>query len=112
MWMLIAKGVIAGVVVVLVTKVSDAQPRIGALLLTLPLVSILAFLSKWHESPRMEPITALARETLVLVPLGLGFFVPFAWAKAWGLGFWAAFGLGVVLASITIGLWFWLGPKL
>jgi hypothetical protein len=48
----------------------------------------------------------------VLVPLGLGFFVPFAWAKTWGLGFWPAFAAGTALASITIGLWFWLGPKL
>jgi hypothetical protein len=43
--------------------------------------------------------------------LGLPFFVPLAFADKLRLGYWTAFGAGVVLASITIGLWFWLGPK-
>jgi hypothetical protein len=51
------------------------------------------------------------RETLILVPLGLPFFVPLAFAEGLGIRFWTAFGLGILLASGTIGLWFWLGPK-
>ena len=39
----------------------------------------------------------LARETLVLVPLGLPFFIPLAFASRLGLGFWPALGAGIVL---------------
>lgn len=47
----------------------------------------------------------------MLVPLGLPFFVPLAFAERLGLSFWSAFTAGLVLASTTIGPWFWIGPK-
>src|SRR2546430_1199930 len=101
--MLIVRGVIAGVIVVAVSLVSTARPRLGAFLLTLPVVSIIAFVAAWHQQKNVAAISRLARETLILVPLGLPFFAPLAWAGKFGLGFWSAFGLGLVLASVTVG---------
>ena len=111
MWDLVLRGVVAGVVVVGVTVIGRASPRLGALLLTLPIVSIVAFVSVWQKHHDVGAIGRLARETLVLVPLGLPFFVPIAFARQWGLGFWSAFAVGALLASALIGLWFWLGPR-
>jgi hypothetical protein len=65
----------------------------------------------WQKEQQISTVSRLARETLVLVPLGLPFFVPLALSERLGLGFWSAFATGVVLASVTIGLWFWLGPQ-
>jgi hypothetical protein len=111
MWMLIVRGVIAGAVIVGVTAMSSRSPRVGAFLLTLPLISIVAFVSAWQQKHDLRAISQVARETLVLVPLGLPFFVPLAFAGRLGLSFWAAFGVGLILASVTVGLWLWLGPK-
>ena len=111
MWQLAARGVTAGVVVVAVTVISNRSPRLGAFLLTLPVVSVLAFLSTWYGRGDLPRVSRLARETLVLVPLGLPFFVPLAFAQKAGLGFWSAFLSGLTLASVTVGLWLWLGPK-
>ena len=111
MWQLVVRGVIAGIVVVGVTVLSNRSPKMGAFLLTLPLVSILAFVSAWYGRGDLTGISRLARETLVLVPLGLPFFVPLAFAGRIGLGFWTAFVAGLALASITIGCWLWVGPK-
>jgi len=108
---LLIRGVIAAVVVVAVTVVSNRHQRLGAFLLTLPLVSIIAFISVWQKQHDLPGVSRLARETLVLVPLGLPFFVPLAFAEKLGLGYWAAFASGVLLASINVGLWLWLGPK-
>jgi hypothetical protein len=94
-----------------VIAVSNRLPRLGAFLLTLPVVSIIAFLMTWHAKGDVTAISKLARETLVLVPLGLPFFVPLAFAQRLGLGFWSAFGSGLILASVTVGLWLWLGPQ-
>lgn len=105
------RAIIAGIVVGGVSELADRFPRLGALLLTLPIVSIVAFIAVWNKEQEMTTVSRLARETLVLVPLGLPFFVPLAFAERIGLGFWAAFALGVVLASTTIGLWFWFGPQ-
>lgn len=105
------RAVIAGLVVAGVSELADRFPRLGALLLTLPIVSIVAFIAVWQKEQELSTISRLARETLVLVPLGLPFFVPLAFAERLGVDFWTAFLAGVALASMTIGLWFWLGPQ-
>jgi hypothetical protein len=71
----------------------------------------MAILMTWHSKRDLGNISQLARETLVLVPLGLPFFVPLAFATKLGFGFWPAFLCGLFLASVTVGLGLWLGPK-
>lgn len=105
------RAIIAGLIVAGVSEISGRFPRLGALLLTLPVVSLIAFIATWHKNQDLQSISTLARETLILVPLGLPFFIPLAMASQWKLGFWPAFALGIVLASMTIGLWFWFGPQ-
>lgn len=112
MWWNVVRGLIAAVVVVGVAELSERHPRGGALLLALPIVSILAFVMAWTQHRDMVAISRLAKETLVLVPLGLPVFVPLALAVRFGLSFGAALMLGVVLASLLIGLWFWIGPEM
>jgi hypothetical protein len=103
------RAVIAAIVVASVSELADRFPRLGALLLTLPVVSIVAFIAVWRKEQEINTVSRLAREALV--PLGLPFFVPLAFSQRLGLGFWSAFAAGVVLSSMTIGLWFWLGPQ-
>ena len=100
------RAVIAGLVVAGVSELGTRQPRLGALLLTLPIVSMVALVMSWTRSHDMPAVARLARETLILVPLGLPFFVPLALAPRTGLSFWPSFGLGVLLATLTIGAWF------
>ena len=111
MWMLIAKVVIYGSIIVAASMLAEKLPRIGALILTLPMVSILTMIVAWQRLHDIDKQATFAMETLILVPLGLPFFVPLAFANKWGLGFWTAFLLGIALAAVTIGMWFWLGPK-
>jgi hypothetical protein len=111
MWQLVLRGVIAGAIVTAVIAVSNRSPRLGAFLLTLPVVSIIAFFMAWYARRDLGGISRLARETLVLVPLGLPFFVPLAFAQRLGLGFWSAFFGGLALVSVTVGAWLWLGPS-
>lgn len=107
MWLTLVKGLIAGAIVVAVTEIGPKYPRIGGLLLTLPLVSIVAFTMAWTKQRDLPAISALANETLILVPLGLPFFIPLAFADRLGLGFWFAMAAGLLLASATIGSYFW-----
>lgn len=108
----ILRAAISATVIVAVVEVAGRSPRLGALLLTLPLISILAFIMTWSKAGEMSTITLLARETLILVPLGLPFFIPFAISNRTGLSFWPSLAIGVLLASISIGLWFQFGPNL
>ena len=112
MWWNVVRGLIAALVVVAVAELSERYPRAGALLLTLPIVSIIAFVMAWTQHRDMAVISRLAKETLVLVPLGLPVFVPLALAVRLGLGFGVALTLGVLLASLLIGLWVGFGPEM
>ena len=105
-----ARVLLVAIIVVTVGEISKRYPRTGALLLSLPVVSILAILVGWFRHHDLKTISALARDTLVLVPLGLPFFVPLAFATRIGLGFWPAFVVGIVSASIIIGVWLLLAP--
>jgi hypothetical protein len=103
-WNIIRVG-IAAVTVVAVAELSKKYPRYGALLLSLPIVSVLAFVMAWFQYHDLPAISKLAKETLILVLLGLPFFLPFAFSHELGLGFWTSMGLGVALAALTIGCW-------
>ena len=105
----ILRIVIAAVTIVAVAELSKRYPRYGALLLSLPLMSMLAFAFSWQQHRDLPAVSKMARETLILVPLGLPFFVPLACAAQWGWSFGAAFAAGVVLASATIGAWLHFG---
>ena len=102
---LIFKALISAAVIVAVAEIAGRAPRLGALLLTLPIVSIIAFIMTWNKGHDMTAISQLARETLVLVPLGLPFFVPFAISAKTGWSFWPCFAAGILLAAMTIGIW-------
>ena len=104
------RAAVAGLIVAAVSEVAGRYPRLGGLLLTLPVTSIVAFLAVWQKDRDVDVIAGLARETLVLVPLRLQLFVPLALAPKLGLSFWPALGIGLVMASATISAWFTFAP--
>jgi hypothetical protein len=106
----IVRVLLVSAIIVAVAELSKRYPRTGALLLSLPIVSILAMLLGWFQHHDLPAISRLSRETLVLVPLGLPFFVPLAFAQGLGLDFWIALVAGLFLASLTIGVWLAFGP--
>jgi hypothetical protein len=106
----ILRVAIAAAIIVAVAELSKRFPRYGALLLSLPIISILAFVFGWFQHHDLPAISKLAKETIILVLLGLPFFLPFAFSNQLGIGFWASMGLGIVLASLTISAWMLLGP--
>ena len=59
------RAIIAGLVVAGVSELADRYPRLSALLLTLPVVSIIAFIAVWTKDHNLDATTRLARETLV-----------------------------------------------
>ncbi len=64
MLLIILKALIAAAILVAVSEIANKFPRIGALLLTLPVVSILAFVFTWSRHGEMRTISQLAREAL------------------------------------------------
>ncbi|MDB5342045.1 MAG: hypothetical protein JWP89_422 [Schlesneria sp.] len=107
----LVRVVVPVLIILAVSEVSRRSPRLGAVLLTLPLTSVLAFGAAWFQDHDLKSLSQMARETLILVPLGLPFFVPLAFAERLGLGFWLAMGIGLIMTVASIGLWIWVGPR-
>lgn len=88
----VLRVVVPGCTILAVLELSRRMPRAGELLLSLPLVSILACGATWFRDHNLKSLSTMARVTLILVPLGLPFFVPLAFAERLGLGFWPVMG--------------------
>jgi len=101
----IVRVLIAAVSIVAAAELSKKFPRYGALILSLPIISVLAFIMSWIQYHDLPAISKLAKETFVLVLLGLPCFIPLIFARQLGLGFWSSITLGVVLACLTMGAW-------
>lgn len=111
MQMFLMRTILAAIIIGLVSEFAHRSPRVGAVLLTLPVTSIIAILMIWYRDHNLQDLSQFSRETLILVPLGLSFFVPLAFAEKLGLGFWSALMAGVVIDVVVIGAWLRFGPS-
>jgi hypothetical protein len=104
----VLNGVVAGFVVVAVSEVARRYPRVADVILAVPLVVFAVYVLMYLRTPDLAPITRMARQMLILVPLSLTFFLPVAFAERLHLTFWPAFatGLALVAASVSTFLWF------
>jgi hypothetical protein len=100
-WLLL-KALVSGLIVAIVSEVARRAPAVGALIVSLPLVSILGILWLWRDTHDPVRIAAHAEATFwyVLPTLPMFLLVPALLRAGWG--FWAALGLGCV---VTIALY-------
>ena len=105
---LVVNGALAGFVVVAVSEIARRYSRVADVILAVPLVVFAVYALLYLRSPELAPISKMARQMLILVPLSLTFFVPLAFADRLHLTFWPAFaiGLALVTATVTAYLWF------
>jgi hypothetical protein len=112
MWKLLANAMLTGLVVAAVSEIARRFPRLGSLVLTMPIVIPAVFIVMYLRDRNLPPIARLAREALILIPLGLTFFVPVAFAHRLGLGFWPALATGLSVATATVGVYLLYAPKM
>lgn len=107
MLQLAVNGLLAGFVVVAVGEVARRAPRVADVILAVPLVVFAVYAVMYLREPDIAPISRMARQMLVLVPLSLPFFVPLALADRLHLAFWPAFALGLALVTVAVGTYLW-----
>jgi hypothetical protein len=105
---LVVNGAIAGFIVVLVSEVARRYPRVADVILAVPLVVFAVYAVMYLRVPDLAPISRMARQMLVLVPLSLTFFVPLAFADRLHLTFWPAFTMGLAVVTVSVVAYLWL----
>jgi len=90
MWQLIIKGVIAGTLVVAATEASKRSVVWGAVLVSLPLTSILALALLWFDERDVERVSSLSWSILWIVLPSVVLFVALPLLLKVGMPFWGA----------------------
>ena len=87
----------------LISEVAKRSSIWGALIASLPLISIIAMIFLYHETGDLEKIKNLSTGVFWLVIPSLALFISLPWLLKKGLAFYPALGIGCV---ITIGCYF------
>jgi hypothetical protein len=108
---LVFKAAISGIVVAVVSEVAQRRPGLGALIVSLPLVSILAIIWLWRDTGDIARIAAHAEATFWLVLPTLPMFLVFPALLRSGGDFWVGLGLSCLLTVALYLVSIWLLPK-
>lgn len=103
---IITKYLITAAIVVAVSEVAKRSDRAGALLASLPLVTLLALTWLYIEKQPAEKITNHAWYTFWYVVPTLPMFLAFPRLFA-RFGFWPALGLSAIITIVCFALFAW-----
>ena len=112
MWYLAFKAALSGVIIAIVSQVAKRYPGFGALIASLPLVSVLGMIWLWRDKPDVPNMAAHVEATFWLVLPSLPMFLLIPWMLRSGMAFWLALAIG---CAVTIALYLgmtWLGPRI
>jgi uncharacterized membrane protein (GlpM family) len=101
---LVLKFAISAALVVAVSELAKRSAWLAALLASLPLTSLLAFIWLHQEGTSVQQISALSKDIfwLVLPSLALFLLLPYLLGKGWS--FWSALSASCVATALLYGL--------
>jgi hypothetical protein len=108
---LLLKAAISGVIVALVSEVAKRWPGVGALIASLPLVSVLGMIWLWRDKPDAANMAAHAQATFWYVLPSLPMFLLIPALLQRGLPFWTALAAGCALTVALYLAMTWIGPR-
>ncbi len=109
---LLLKAAISGILIALASEVARRNAGIGALIASLPLVSILGMIWLWRDTHDPIRLANHAQATLWYVAPSLPMFLVIPALLRAGWGFWAALGIGCAVTILLYLAVLWLAPRL
>jgi hypothetical protein len=102
MTQLLIRALISGILVAVIALIARREPTIGALVASLPLISILAVIWLWGDTKDGALIANHLEATFWLVLPSLPMFLLIPKLLRSGISFWLALAMGIIL---TIALY-------
>lgn len=106
------KATISGVLIAIASTLAKRYPGFGALIASLPLVSLLGMVWLWSDKPDAENMAAHAGATLWYVLPSLPMFLLMPLLLRHGVGFWMTLIAGCGLTIALYAAMTWVGPRL
>ena len=106
-WQLAARWVLSGGIVVGASELGRRSELLGALLVSIPLVSVLAMIWLHNDTRDTEKVADFAEGVLWLVLPSLVLFISLPILLRRGMEFWPSLGIatGLTIVAYLIGLW-------
>lgn len=108
---LLIKAALSGIIVATVSEVARRYPGWGALIASLPLVSILGMIWLWRDTHDVHRMAAHAEATFWFVLPSLPMFLLVPYLLRSGVSFWLALLLGCGLTVLLYYLMTIIGPR-
>ena len=105
------KAAISGVLIAVASTLAKRYPGFGALIASLPLVSVLGMMWLWNEKPDADNMAAHASATFWYVIPSLPMFLLIPALLRHGIGFWPALLAGCALTIALYTAMTWAGPR-
>ena len=112
MWQLAAKALLSGALIVAIAEIGKRLPTLGALIASLPLVSVLGMMFLWHARPDAENMAGQAAGTLWSGLRSLPMFLAIPFMLRHGVPFWLALAMGCALTIVLYLAMMQIGPRL
>jgi hypothetical protein len=105
------KAIISAILIAAASEIAKRYPGFGALVASLPLVSVLGMIWLWHDKPDAANMAAHAQATFWYVIPSLPMFLLIPALLRSGAGFWLALPAGCALTIVLYSLMVWIGPR-
>lgn len=97
---LLIKTLISAVIIVAVTEIAKRSAALGALVASLPLVSVLSMIWFWHDTGDVVRLMSYSQATFWYVMPSLPMFLLIPWLLRAGMSFWISLSIGIVLTAL------------
>jgi hypothetical protein len=102
---LLLKAAVSGIVVALASEAARRSALLGAVLVSLPLTSILTLVWLYRDTGDVDEVVALSWSILWVIVPSLVFFVALPVGLRSGLGFAGSLGVACALTALAYGAW-------
>jgi hypothetical protein len=107
MFYFVIKCALSGIIIAVVSEVAKRSPAFGALIVSLPLVSLLGILWLWHDTGDAERIANHAQSAFWYVLPSLPMFLILPAMLRAGVGFWLSLGSNCLLTVLLYFITAW-----
>jgi hypothetical protein len=109
---LIIKAALSGVIIAIVSEVAKRYPGFGALIASLPLVSLLGMIWLWRDKTDVPNMASHIDATFWFVLPSLPMFLVMPWLLRHGIAFWPTVLAGCALTILLYLAMIWIGPRI
>ena len=109
---LLFKALLSGAIIAVASELARRSSLMGAILISLPLSSILAAIWLYRDTNDTDEVASLSWSILWVVVPSLVFFVVFPAALRGGVSFWPALAFACVATGVGYAVWIIVGRRL